>query len=240
MIDYFEFFIYKKTHTCWCRLHDKRDVPPRDVREGGQRHRRRLGLLRLHTGVWKRLSSYACREELTRGVRWMGETCQYEQKSLKTAFLLSFLLGNMYASGTGTGFKFLWIVGHSLNACLTRLLPSQWRRSSVLGLCGQRGGQAPNQPLLVRVALLSALVRLLPLLLVCPLLLSAFPDEWINPNLDFNPWCYSYMCRTLSGGRQADLAYGATVGTLLVSAATVWLWWLVVRNHLSALFVVVH
>lgn len=72
----------------------------------------------------------------------------------------------------------------------------------------------------------------------------SFPDEWVNPNLDFNPLLplsgYSYMCRTLNGGRQADLAYGATVGTLLVSAATVWLWWLVVRNHLSVLFVVIH
>lgn len=27
----------------------------------------------------------------------MGDTCHHEQKSLKTAFLLSFLLGNMYA-----------------------------------------------------------------------------------------------------------------------------------------------
>ena len=38
----------------------------------------------------------------------------------------------------------------------------------------------------------------------------------------------SYMCRPLSGRRQVDLAYGATVGSILISAAAVWLWWLVV------------
>merc|ERR1712093_826399 len=35
---------------------------------------------------------------------WMGETCQYEQKSLKTAFLLSFLLGNIGADRLYLGY----------------------------------------------------------------------------------------------------------------------------------------
>ncbi|ELR22372.1 TM2 domain containing protein [Acanthamoeba castellanii str. Neff] len=85
---------------------------------------------------------------------WMGETCQHEQKSLKTAFLLSFLLGNI-----GADRLYLGYVGSGVAKLLINL--------------------------------------------------------------------FFYMCRTLNGGRQADLAYGATVGTLLVSAATVWLWWLV-------------
>lgn len=94
---------------------------------------------------------------------WVGETCQHEQKSLKTAFLLSFLLGNI-----GADRLYLGYVGSGVAKLLINLF-----------LC------------------------MLP---CCPL---------------------CYMCRTLNGGRQADLAYGATVGTLLVSAATVWLWWLV-------------
>ena len=111
----------------------------------------------------------------------MGESCQYEQKSLKTAFLLSFLLGNMYAAPASIVMDGGW----PLAQCVSHTLAtSQWSRSSVLGLCGQRGGQASNQPLLVHVALLSALVCLLPRLLVRSLLLSAFPDECINPNWD--------------------------------------------------------
>lgn len=53
----------------------------------------------------------------------MGETCQYEQKSLKTAFLLSFLLGNMYASGTrtGTGFNYDGLLAQCVShACYPR------------------------------------------------------------------------------------------------------------------------
>jgi hypothetical protein len=37
--------------------------------------------------------------------RWMGETCTHEQKSLKTAFLLSFLLGNMYGVVGSRGWR---------------------------------------------------------------------------------------------------------------------------------------
>jgi hypothetical protein len=38
-IDYCFIFTFDFSHPCWCRLHDKRDVPPWDVHEGGQRHR---------------------------------------------------------------------------------------------------------------------------------------------------------------------------------------------------------
>jgi len=96
---------------------------------------------------------------------YMGETCNYEQKSLKTAFCLSFLLGNL-----GADRLYLGYVGSGVTKLLLNLI-----------LC------------------------ILP---CCPL---------------------CYMCGSQLRQRQIEIGYIITVGSILISAATVWLWWLIVR-----------
>lgn len=54
-----------------------------------------------NAGCANQVFALLCAQSLIAGTsRYMGDSCEHEQKSLSTAFTLSFLLGNMYTSSS--------------------------------------------------------------------------------------------------------------------------------------------